>query len=248
MLEIKNLTVSVEGKEIIKDLNIKLEPGKVHVLMGPNGSGKSTLANTLMGNPEYKIESGKIFFNNKEITNLPVNERAKLGFFMSFQYPQEVAGVTIRDFLKQAYQSLNPEKAEEFDYFEFEELLEKNLQSLNIDEEFVTRYLNQGFSGGEKKKSEILQLLTLNPKISILDETDSGLDIDSLRTIAKGIKNYMQQENGKDKICLVITHYKRILENLDPDKVYIMKNGKILLQGDKELVNKVEKEGYAGIS
>ena len=241
MFEIKNLSVEVEKKQIIDNLNLKLEKGKIYALMGHNGSGKSTLANAIMGNPKYKITSGKIFLDGKNIISLSPNKKAKKGLFLSFQYPLEIEGVKIYDFLKQAFNSLNNKK---ISAFKFKELINQKAKELGIKEEFIYRYLNQGFSGGEKKKSEILQLLVLNPKVAILDETDSGLDIDSLKTIATGIKKYM----NKNKICLVITHYKRILDYLNPDKIFIMISGKIIAEGKSNLADELEKKGYNWIN
>jgi len=241
MFEIKNLSVEVEKKQIIDNLNLTLEKGKIYALMGPNGSGKSTLANAIMGNPKYKITSGKIFLDGKNIISLSPNKKAKKGLFLSFQYPLEIEGVKIYDFLKQAFNSLNNKK---ISAFKFKELINQKAKELGIKEEFIYRYLNQGFSGGEKKKSEILQLLVLNPKVAILDETDSGLDIDSLKTIATGIKKYM----NKNKICLVITHYKRILDYLNPDKIFIMISGKIIAEGKSNLADELEKKGYNWIN
>jgi len=241
MFEIKNLSVEVEKKQIIDNLNLTLEKGKIYALMGPNGSGKSTLANAIMGNPKYKITSGKIFLDGKNIVSLSPDKKAKKGLFLSFQYPLEIEGVKIYDFLKQAFNSLNNKK---ISAFKFKELINQKAKELGIKEEFIYRYLNQGFSGGEKKKSEILQLLVLNPKVAILDETDSGLDIDSLKTIATGIKKYMD----KNKICLVITHYKRILDYLNPDKIFIMISGKIIAEGKSNLADELEKKGYNWIN
>ena len=237
MLEIKNLHVEFKDKEILKGVNLTLEPGKVHALMGPNGSGKSTLAHVLAGDPRYNVVSGKILLNGKDITKSNPNERAKLGLFLSFQNPVEIEGVKLSTFLRQAYNSLNKKK---LSILEFNELLEKKAEELKIPREFLSRYLNKGFSGGEKKKAEILQLLVLNPEIAILDETDSGLDIDSLKLVAQGINKFMT----KDKIVLIITHYKRILEYVKPDKVSIIINGKIVKEGSGELVNKLEEKGY----
>ena len=237
-LEIKNLKVEIEGKEILKGINLKLEKGKIHVLMGPNGSGKSTLANILMGNPKYEITDGEIIFNGKNINNLSPSERAKLGIFLSFQYPQEIEGVTISNFLRTALNSNNEDKISIMD---FKELINEKSKLLKLNENFSQRYLNDGFSGGEKKKSEMLQLLTLNPTLAILDETDSGLDIDALRAVANGINKFM----SKDKFVLIITHYKRILELIKPNKVSIMLDGKIVEEGDGKLVDKLESEGYA---
>ncbi|MEK6823670.1 MAG: Fe-S cluster assembly ATPase SufC [Nanoarchaeota archaeon] len=240
MLEIKNLHVEVEGKEILKGINLKFEKGKIHALMGPNGSGKSTLANVIMGNPKYKITKGKILFGGKDITKLNPNERAKKGIFLSFQNPSEIEGVTISNFLRTI---LNISRIKKISVLDFHKLLKEKLKFLKMPENFSERYLNQGFSGGEKKKSEILQLVVLNPKVAILDETDSGLDIDSLKLIASKVNRLM----NKNKIIIIITHYKRILEYLKPDKLFVMINGKIALKGGRELVNKLEKKGYGWI-
>ena len=237
MLEVKNLHVEFKGKEILKGMNLKLERGVVHALMGPNGSGKSTLAHVLMGDPKYKVTNGKIIINGKEITNLGADERSKIGLFLSFQNPIEIEGVKISTFLRQAYNSINRKK---LSLLEFNELLEKKAEELKIPRDFLSRYLNKGFSGGEKKKAEILQLLVLNPKIAVLDETDSGLDIDSLKLVSNGINSFM----SKDKIVLIITHYKRILEHVKPEMVYIMINGKIVKEGSEDLVNNLEEKGY----
>ena len=237
IFEIKDLHVEVEGKEILKGINLIIEKGKINVLMGPNGSGKSTLANAIMGNPSYKLTKGSIIFDGKDITNLSPDKRAKLGIFLSFQYPQEIEGVTISNFLRTSLNNLNEKKISVMD---FKEIIKEKANLLKLNESFYERYLNQGFSGGEKKKSEILQLLTLDPKLAILDETDSGLDIDSLRAVADGVNKFM----NKDKTVLIITHYKRILELIKPDKVFIMINGKIIKEGGENLVNKLEEEGY----
>ena len=240
MLEIKNLNVDVNGKKVLEEINLKLEKGKVYALMGPNGSGKSSLANVLMGNPKYKIISGKIFINNEDITNLSVNERAKKGLFLSYQNPVEIPGVTVSNFLRTAFNSLNERKISLLD---FQRLLEEKAKELNIDKKFLTRYLNDGFSGGEKKKTEILQMLVLNPIITVLDETDSGLDIDSLKIISKGIKKFI----SKNKIILIITHYRRILDYITPDKIFVMVGGKIVFEGEREIVDKLEERGYEWI-
>jgi Fe-S cluster assembly ATP-binding protein len=240
MLEIKDLHAEIDGKEILKGLNLEVKRGEIHALMGPNGSGKSTLANVIMGNPKYKITSGKILFDGEDITEMSPDERAKKGLFLSFQYPSEVSGITISNFLRSALNSVREEKISVLD---FKKLIEEKLKILNTDRNFAQRYLNEGFSGGEKKKSEILQLAILNPKIAILDETDSGLDIDALRAVANGVNNIMSEENA----ILIITHYKRILEYIRPDKLSIMIDGKIALEGDGELVDELEKRGYGWI-
>jgi len=238
-LEIKDLSVSVDDKEIIKNLDLNLEKGKVYALMGPNGSGKSTLAQVLMGNKKFN-SSGEIFLDGVDVTKLSSNERAKKGMFLSFQYPVEISGVTISNFLRTAYNSLNEKK---IGLLDFQKLLKRNAKKLNLDERFFSRFLNEGFSGGEKKKAETLQLLVLNPKFVILDETDSGLDVDSLRVVAEGIKNFM----NKDKTILLITHYKRILDYVKPDVILIMKRGKIVKSGDFKMIDEIEKKGYENI-
>ena len=237
ILEIKNLHVNIKNQEILKGVNLKLELGKVYALMGPNGSGKSTLANTLMGHPNYKITQGEILFNGKDMSSLTPDERAKLGLFLSFQYPSEIPGLTILNFLKEAYNSV---KKEQIGILDFKKKLETKAEELEMDKKFLLRSLNEGFSGGEKKKAEILQMVTLEPKLAILDETDSGLDIDAIRIVSKGV-NSLKDEN---KTVFIITHYKRILEYIKPDKIFVMYNGKIISEGDPDLADKLEKEGY----
>jgi Fe-S cluster assembly ATP-binding protein len=242
VLEIKDLHVNVEGKEILKGLNLTLELGKINALMGPNGSGKSTLANTLMGHPKYEITSGKILFKGEDITAMPPDERSKKGLFLSFQYPHEVAGVTISSFLRSA---VNARRAEDdkIKVMEFKKLLDEKMSLLKMDKKFATRYVNQGFSGGEKKRAEILQLSILNPTLAVLDETDSGLDIDALKAVSEGVNAFMNPE----KCILIITHYKRILEHVKPDHLFILIDGKIALQGTGELVDQLEEKGYGWI-
>ena len=238
-LIIKDLVVSVEGNKIVQGLNLEVKEGEVVALMGPNGSGKSTLANVIMGNPKYKVESGEIYYHDKNILGLKPNERAKLGLFLSFQYPAEIPGLTISNFLRSAYNSLNNTKIPLMD---FKKLLEEKMSLLKIDKSFASRYLNEGFSGGEKKRAEILQLSVLNPKLSILDETDSGTDVDSLKVIAKGINSLKNKNNS----FLLITHYNRILKYIKPDRVYVMVNGRIVEEGDYRLADEIEKNGYKG--
>ena len=240
MLEIKNLSVEVNGKKILKEINMKLEKGKVYALMGPNGSGKTSLANVLMGNAKYKILSGRIFLDRKDITDFPVNKRAEEGIFVSYQNPVEISGVSVSNFLRVAFNSLNKNKISMLD---FQKLLEEKAEELNIDKKFLMRYLNEGFSGGEKKQMEILQMLVLNPNMVILDETDSGLDIDALKTISKGIKKFID----KNKTVLIITHYRKILDYIQPDKVFVMMEGKIVAEGEREIIDKLEEKGYKGL-
>lgn len=242
MLEIKGLHVEVEGKKILNGVNLKLESGKVHALMGPNGSGKSTLANVIMGHPKYQITKGEIIFNGKIINDIGPDERAKLGIFLSFQYPSEIEGVTVSTFLRTA---LNSKLEKPISVMDFRELLKEKLELLKAPKDFETRYLNQGFSGGEKKKSEIIQLAVLNPKIAILDETDSGLDVDALRAVGEGINTLIKED--PDKLILIITHYKRILEHIKPHKLSILINGKIAIEGGPELVDELEEKGYGWI-
>ncbi len=239
-LEIKNLHVEVEGKKILNGINLELEKGKVIALMGPNGSGKSTLANVLMGHPKYKITKGKILFLGKDLSKLGPDKRANLGLFLSFQNPQEIDGVKVFNFLKQSYNSTNKKQLMTF---QFQDLLDEKAELLKIDQNFLERYVNKGFSGGEKKKLEILQLLTLNPKMAILDETDSGLDIDALKTVSKGIKKFL----NKDKSVLIITHHQKILDYIKPDQVAVIKKGQIVKSGKKSLIKKIEKKGYSSL-
>ncbi|MFH1643712.1 MAG: Fe-S cluster assembly ATPase SufC [bacterium] len=240
LLEIKKLHVSIKNKQILNGINLNIDQGQVHAIMGPNGSGKSTLALTLMGNPKYKIESGQIFFAGKDITNIPVDQRAKLGMFLSLQHPYEIEGVTLRDFLRQAYNSIYSDN--HLSPKEFNKLLNEKLQELKISESFVDRYLNIGFSGGEKKLAETLQMAVLNPKLAILDELDSGLDIDALQNVCNSINN-LKKSNPKISI-LIITHYQRILKFLKPGFVHVMQNGKIVQSGDFGLAEQLEKTGY----
>jgi len=235
-LEVKDLHVSVEDKEILKGVSITFEQGKVIALMGPNGSGKSTLANAIMGNPKYKITSGQIILDGKDITFLPVNERAKLGLFLSFQYPSEIPGVTISSFLRTALNT----QGKKLDVIQFRKLLDEKMNELDMDAQFKTRYVNQGFSGGEKKRMEILQLSILQPKYAILDETDSGLDVDALKIVCNGIIKIRNPEMS----IILITHYNRILRYLEPDEVHIISEGKIVKSGGKELAKEIEENGF----
>src|SRR3989344_1238798 len=226
-LEIKNLHVSINGNEILKGINLEVNKGEIVALMGPNGSGKSTLANILMGNPDYEITQGKIIFKGKDITKLDTTERAKLGLFLSFQYPSEIPGVSVANFLRIA---INARRKEKISVLDFRDLLNEKMKLLNMKESFAGRYLNEGFSGGEKKKNEILQMAILEPEISIIDENDSGLDVDALRIVSNGI-NTLKEKTGMG--ILIITHYNRILKYIKPDKI-----------GTHELAAQIEEEGY----
>ena len=240
LLEINDLytKVSDEDKEILKGINLKINKGEVHVIMGPNGSGKSTLANTILNSPSYEITKGEIKFEDELINNLKTDEIAKKGIFMSFQTPEEVPGISVAHFLKTAKSNISEDK---INIYAFSKEVEDNMEKLNINKDYINRDLNVGFSGGEKKKNEILQLLTLNPKLAILDETDSGLDIDAIKIVSKGINLFKNDENA----VLIITHSNKILENLNVDYVHILYNGKIILRGDKKLAFDIEKNGYS---
>lgn len=240
MLNIKNLHVSVENKKILKGVDLKIGKDEVHILMGPNGSGKSTLAQTLMGNPSFEVTKGKVMFEKKELFDLDPTARALAGVFLSFQYPSEIPGVSISNFLRTVY---NKKIGEKLTPVKFRKLLFEKMKLLNIDKSFANRYLNEGFSGGEKKRMEILQMLVLEPKFAILDETDSGLDIDALKIVAKGV-NTLKKETKMG--VLVITHYARILKYIEPDFVHVMKDGKIVRSGGKKLAHELEEKGYSG--
>ncbi|MDC3122371.1 Fe-S cluster assembly ATPase SufC [Acidimicrobiaceae bacterium] len=237
MLKIENLHASVESTPIIKGVNLEINPGEVHAIMGPNGSGKSTLANVLMGNPVYEITEGKITFSGEDITEEAVDNRAKKGMFLAFQYPESIPGVTIVNMLKTALTNI-----EETEYTTVELRLKvaEAMKDLGLSPDFVDRYLNDGFSGGERKRNEILQLAVLNPKLAILDETDSGLDVDGLRIVGEGISNLRTPDRG----YLVVTHYQRLLEYVKPDYVHVFVDGNIVETGGTELSDKLEKEGY----
>ena len=246
VLEIKDLHVTREGKEILKGVNLKTGPGEVHAIMGPNGSGKSTLAYTLLGHPKYKVTQGDILIDGKSILKLKADERAKKGLFLGFQYPTEVSGVGFSHFLRTAYNSLSKAlEGDDREVFitvrEFQKYLKENLEKVGLKEEFLSRYLNEGFSGGEKKRAEVLQMAVLKPKIAILDEPDSGLDIDAVQAVAKAIS----QVSGKEATTIIITHYARILKYLDKlDFVHVFAEGKVMKTGDATLADKLEAEGY----
>jgi Fe-S cluster assembly ATP-binding protein len=236
-LEIQNLHVRTEEREILHGVDLVVSKGETHALMGPNGSGKSTLANTLMGNPNYEITEGKIILDGEELNEADPDERARAGLFMAFQYPATIPGVSVANFLRMA---MNAGREEPIKVKEFGQLLKRNMDLLRIDRGFTKRYLNEGFSGGEKKRAEILQLAMLEPDFAVLDETDSGLDIDALRIVADGV-NAMR---GDDRGFLIITHYTRILEYVKPDFVHILIDGQIVREGGSELANELEDKGY----
>jgi Fe-S cluster assembly ATP-binding protein len=238
-LEIKELETSIEGKKILKGCNLIVNKGEVHVIMGPNGSGKSTVSYTIMGHPKYDVDGGEIIVDGKDILELSPDLRAKAGIFLGFQYPEEVPGVTVANFLRTALGAI---KGEKMPVMKFQKFLKERMEELGVDPEFRRRYLNQGFSGGEKKRCEILQMALLEPTYCILDEIDSGTDVDALKVIASGINKLM----SPDRAFVIITHYNRILQYLDKiDKVHIMVNGKIVKSGTKELALEIDKEGYA---
>jgi len=238
-LHIEALRVSVEDREILKGVNLEVPQGQVHALMGPNGSGKSTLAYTLMGHPKYHVLSGSVTFNGEDVLALTADQRARLGLFLCFQYPTAIPGVTVVNFLRAALRG----QGKELPAREFLKRLNDEMAALKVDESFRSRYINDGFSGGEKKRSEILQLAILRPALAILDETDSGLDVDALRTVAEGVMRLAGPEMG----ALVITHYPRILEFLKPDRVHVLHDGRVIRSGGAELANEIEAGGYEPI-
>ncbi len=243
-LSIKNLNVATHEKHILKGVNLKIESGKIHAIMGPNGSGKSTLAKVILGHPAYTVQSGSIEFDGKDITSLSPDKRAKKGLFLAFQSPQKIPGLPVSQFLRTAYNAVHKPVEEEkrgLGVFQFQKLIKGNMDKLKIDAHFTERYLNEGFSGGEMKKTEILQMALLKPKIAILDEIDSGLDVDALKIVCKNIVE-QHRENGTG--ILLITHYNRILDYLKPDFVHVMVNGKLVQSGDAALAQEVEEKGY----
>jgi Fe-S cluster assembly ATP-binding protein len=240
MLSIQNLKAKIDNKEILKGLNLKINAGEVHAIMGPNGSGKSTLSNILSGKKGYEIE-GVVDFNNENLLNLETEERAHKGIFLAFQYPLEIPGVNTNTFLKTSLNAIKKARGEkELDALEFLKLIKEKSKQLKFDEKILSRQLNVGFSGGEKKKNEILQMSILNPKLSILDETDSGLDIDALRIVSEGVNSLRTKDNS----FLIITHYQRLLDYIKPDFVHVLKNGQIIKSGGPELAMDLEKKGY----
>ncbi|HDP2008795.1 TPA: Fe-S cluster assembly ATPase SufC [Staphylococcus aureus] len=238
-LEIKDLHVSIEDKEILKGVNLTINTDEIHAIMGPNGTGKSTLSSAIMGHPSYEVTKGEVLLDGVNILELEVDERAKAGLFLAMQYPSEITGVTNGDFMRSAINAKR-EEGQEINLMQFIKKLDKNMDFLDIDKDMAQRYLNEGFSGGEKKRNEILQLMMLEPKFAILDEIDSGLDIDALKVVSKGI-NQMRGENFG---ALMITHYQRLLNYITPDKVHVMYAGKVVKSGGPELAKRLEEEGY----
>jgi Fe-S cluster assembly ATP-binding protein len=240
-LEIKNLHVKIEDKEILKGVNLTVRKGEVHALMGPNGSGKSTLSNTIMGHPKYEVTAGEILMNGENILEMETDERARKGLFLAFQYPCEVPGVRTANFLRQA---VNARLGRELDVMEFYDKLEEKMKHLEMNESFMKRYLNEGFSGGEKKRNEILQMMMLEPAFAVMDETDSGLDIDALKVVSEGVNKL----RGPNLGVLIITHYERILRYVQPDFVHILVSGKVVKSGGRDLAAHLEKHGYDWIT
>ena len=238
LVDVQNISVSVDEKTVLRNLNLKIGEGETHVLMGPNGAGKSTLGNALMGNPVYRLDGGKIIFEGQDLTAESTDKRAKAGMFLSFQNPLEVPGISLESFIRSSIQQRTGERVK---LFQFQKELQKNMQLLNMDESYAKRDLNVGFSGGERKKSEILQLLMLKPKFAILDETDSGLDVDAVRTVSKGVEEYQKNQNGG---LLIITHSTRILESLHVDYTHVLVKGQIVKTGDGSLVEEINEKGF----
>lgn len=236
-LKIENLTASVENKEILKNFNIEIKSGEIHAIMGPNGTGKSTLSKVIMGDSNYKIEKGNIYFDDKKINDLETDERARLGIFLGMQMPLEIEGVSNADFLRAALHN----KQETFKLYDFIKKINKTVEQLNMDKQMIHRGINEGFSGGERKKNEVLQMYMLEPNTIILDEIDSGLDVDSLKIVGENVMKYYKENKPS---ILLITHYQRLLNYIIPDYVHIMKDGHIVKTGDKTLVNTIEKYGY----
>ena len=241
MLHIEKLSAGVDGKEILHDLNLRVEKGEVHVILGPNGSGKSTLMNVIMGHPKYEIYGGTLKFEGEDLTQLKTFERARRGIFLSFQTPEEIPGITVENMLRTAKQAITGKTVK---ILQFRKKLHETMSQLQIDKEYSGRYMNVGFSGGEKKRNEILQLLMLEPKLALLDETDSGLDVDAVQIVSSGVAQFHNAENS----CVIITHNTQILKNLSVDKAHILLHGRIVKSGGAELVEEVAAEGYTHLN
>jgi Fe-S cluster assembly ATP-binding protein len=237
MLKIEDLQVEIDGQQIVKGLDLEVSKGEIHAIMGPNGSGKSTLANVLMGHPRYDVTGGSITFQGEDVFELEPDERAKLGMFLAFQYPSEVPGVSVANFLRTAVNSV---REEDLSPMEMYRLIQEKMGIMQMDPKFAERYLNEGFSGGEKKRNEILQMLMLEPRLAIMDETDSGLDIDALQVVARGVNEL----RGPEFSAVIITHYQRILRYIEPDHVHVMLDGRLVTSGGKELAEELEEKGY----
>ncbi len=240
LLEIQNLITEIDDKQILNGINLKVNAGEVHVIMGPNGAGKSTLAYTLLGHPNYEVLDGTAELDGQNLLEMKVNERAKNGIFLSFQYPEVIPGITVENFLRTAKNAVSDRKQS---VVKFKNQLKKQMEALGMDESYASRYLNEGFSGGEKKKNEILQMKILNPKVAILDETDSGLDVDAIRIVADGVKQFSSDDNA----IIIITHYNKLLDYIKPDFVHILKDGRIVQTGDISLAQTIDQEGFAGV-
>ncbi|EKZ1599313.1 Fe-S cluster assembly ATPase SufC [Listeria monocytogenes] len=238
-LKIQDLHVEIEGKEILKGVNLEISTGEIHAIMGPNGTGKSTLSSAIMGHPKYEVTQGTITLDGEDVLEMEVDERARAGLFLAMQYPSEISGVTNAEFIRAAINSRR-EEGDEIPVMQFIRKLDAKMDILDMDEEMAERYLNEGFSGGEKKRNEILQLLMIEPKLAILDEIDSGLDIDALKVVSKGVNEMRGERFG----CLIITHYQRLLNYITPDFVHVMMQGKVVKEGGPELAKRLEAEGY----
>lgn len=249
MLEIKNLHVSVDEKPVLNGVSLTIQPGEIHALMGPNGSGKSTLANVIMGHPKYEVTEGDLLFNGESLLELEPHERSLMGIFLAFQYPKEISGITLEEFLLAAYRAKqkheHPDKPPVL-VFKFKRMLRELMEKFHMDEKFANRYLNHGFSGGEKKKAEILQMALLKPQLAVLDETDSGLDVDALQIVCEGFKK-VQEESEPKLGALIVTHYHHILNHIEPTHVHVLKNGKVIKSGEKQLAQELLETGYKNL-